>query len=73
MEPCAAAPFGSRTILNALRVALGIFSGRIILNIGTPAGVPIAHFHEQGRSGKRYLQRHFLRKCGAAEGALAKR
>ena len=34
MEPRAAAPFGSRTILNALRVALGIFSGRIILNFG---------------------------------------
>ena len=26
MEPCAAAPFGSRTILNALRVALGILN-----------------------------------------------
>ena len=34
MEPCAAAPFGSRTILNALRIALGIFSGKNILNFG---------------------------------------
>ena len=42
MEPCAAAPFGSRTILNALRVALGIFSGRIIYNRTMPGGLRTA-------------------------------
>ena len=41
--------------------------------IGTPAGVPIAHFHRRGRRGKQYLQRRFLRKCGAAEGTFGKK
>ena len=41
--------------------------------IGTPASVPIAHFHRRGRRGKRYLQRRFLRKCGAAEGTFGKK
>ena len=40
-------------------------------DIGTPAGVPISHFHERGRSGRRHLQRRFLRKRGAAEKASA--
>ena len=35
-------------------------------NIGTPAGVPIFHFHSRGRKGKRYLQYRFLRKRGTA-------
>ena len=35
MEPCAAAPFARRTILNGFRCALAMFSGRIILNFGT--------------------------------------
>ena len=34
-------------------------------DIGTPAGVPISHFHRGGRGGKQHLQRRFLRKCGA--------
>ena len=72
MEPCAAAPFGSRTILNALRVALGIFSGKIIYNFAFVAlcGALQTHFHGWGRNGKRHLQRRFLRKRGAA-GVLA--
>ena len=38
-------------------------------DIGTPAGVPISHFYGRGRSGRRHLQRRFLRKRGAAEKA----
>ena len=38
-------------------------------DIGTPAGVPISHFHGRGRRGRRHLQRRFLRKRGAAEKA----
>ena len=40
-------------------------------DIGTPAGVPISHFHGRGRRGRRHLQRRFLRKRGAAEKASA--
>ena len=35
--------------------ALGIFSGKFILyfrDSGTPAGVPLSHFHRSGRKGK---------------------
>ena len=38
---------------------------------GTPAGVPLSHFHGRGCSGRRHLQRRFLRKRGAAEKASA--
>ena len=38
-------------------------------DIGTPAGVPISHFHGRSRRGRRHLQRRFLRKRGAAEKA----
>ena len=61
MEPCAAAPFGSRTILNALRVALGIFSGMIIIICGSETSADVSEplFHARGRDGKRQLQRSF--------------
>ena len=59
MEPCAAAPFGSRTILNALRVALGIFSGKIILylRLSRPVGRSKRIFTGWGRTGKLHLFR----------------
>ena len=64
-------PYGG-TIGNALRVALGIFSGKIIYNFAFVAlcGALQTPFHERGRNGKRQLQRRFLRKRSAA-GALA--
>ena len=69
------------TIGNALRVALGIFSGKIILSFAFVAlcGALQTHFHGRGRNGKRHLQRRFLRKHGAADvplplvGAVAQR
>ena len=44
---CAAAFFDKRTIGNALRFALGIFSGKIFLlsNPGKSADFPGLHFH----------------------------
>ena len=61
------------TIGNALRVALGIFSGKNILNFAFVAlcGALQTHFHGRGREGKRHLQRRFLRKRGAAVSGLA--
>ncbi|MFR9067785.1 MAG: hypothetical protein ACLVJH_13790 [Faecalibacterium prausnitzii] len=58
-----------RTILNVLRCALHINSGRIIYNFAFVAlcGALQTHFHRRGRNGKRQLQRRFLRKRGAAE------
>ena len=35
--------------------------------LGAPPAAPGVHFHGKGRSGKRHLQRRFLRKRGAAE------
>ena len=60
-------------ILNALRVALRIISGKIILNFAFVAlcGALQTHFHGRGRNGKRHLQRRFLRKRGAADSILA--
>ena len=48
--------------------ALRIFSGKNILNFAFVAlcGALQTHFHGRGRNGKRYLQRRFLRKRGAA-------
>ena len=49
---------GNGTILNALRVALRIFSGKFIIIIcgsETSADVSEPLFHERGRSGKRHL------------------
>jgi hypothetical protein len=59
---------GGVTILNALRVALRIISGRIIFicSFETPAGVSKLLFHGRGRNKKRQLPRRFLRKHGAA-------
>ena len=56
------------TIWNALRVALRIISGIAILDFAFVAlcGALQTHFHRWGRYGKRQLQRHFLRKRGAA-------
>ena len=53
-----------------LRCALHIFSGKNILNFAFVAlcGALQTHFHGRGRSGKRHLQRRFLRKRGAAGG-----
>ena len=50
--------------------ALHIFSGKNILNFAFVAlcGALQTHFHGRGRSGKRHLQRRFLRKRGAAGG-----
>ena len=67
--------------MNALRVALRIISGKIILNFAFVAlcGALQTHFHGRGRSGERHLQRRFLRKRGAAgmlappRGAVAQR
>ena len=58
---------GGVTILNALRVALRIISGRIIFicSFETPAGVSKLLFHGRGRNEKRQLPRRFLRKHGA--------
>ena len=60
--------FAGRKIGNALRVALGIFSGKNILNFAFVAlcGALQTHFHGRGRNGKQHLQRRFLRKRGAA-------
>ena len=60
-------------ILNALRVALRIISGKIILNFAFVAlcGALQTHFHGRGWNGKRHLQRRFLRKRGAAVSGLA--
>ena len=59
--------------MNALRVALRIISGKIILNFAFVAlcGALQTHFHGRGRNGKRHLQRRFLRKRGAAVSILA--
>ena len=59
----------SGTIWNALRVALRIISGIAILDFAFVAlcGALQTHFHRWGRYGKRQLQRHFLRKSGAAD------
>ena len=56
------------TILNVLRCAVHINSGRIIYNFAFVAlcGALQTHFHRRGRNGKRHLQRRFLRKRGAA-------
>ena len=45
--------------MNALRVALRIFSGKIILNFAFVAlcGALRTHFHGRGRKGKRQLPR----------------
>ena len=52
---------GGVTILNALRVALRIISGRIIFicSFETPAGVSKLLFHGRGRNKKRQLPRSF--------------
>ena len=58
---------------NALRrCALGIISGKTIYicQSGKSADFPDLLFHGRGRSGKRHLQRRFLRKCGAADSVL---
>ena len=58
------------TIQNALRFALGIFSGRIILIFRvcrTLRSAPNAIFTGGERDRERHLQRRFLRKRGAAE------
>ena len=54
------------------RCTLRIFSGKNILNFAFVAlcGALQTHFHGRGRSGKRHLQRRFLRKRGAAGGRL---
>ena len=55
--------------MNALRVALGIFSGKNILNFGKAERLRTLRFPiftGRGRDGKRHLQRRFLRKRGAA-------
>ena len=60
---------GSGDDLNALRCALGIHSGKIILNSAMPDNLrAVRHciFTEGGRRGKRHLQRRFLRKRSAA-------
>ena len=59
---------GGVTIYNALRVALRIISGKIILNFAFVAlcGALQTHFHGRGRNEKRQLPRRFLRKHGAA-------
>ena len=65
---------GSGDDLNALRCALGIHSGKIILNSAMPDNLrAVRHciFTEGGRRGKRHLQRRFLRKRGAAVSVLA--
>ena len=56
------------TILNVLRCALHIFSGKNIYNFAFVAlcGALQTHFHGWGRNGKRHLQRRFLRKRSAA-------
>ena len=49
---------GNGTILNALRVALRIFSGKFIIIIcgsETSADVSESLFHGRGRSGERHL------------------
>ena len=65
--------YRGRTIWNVLRFALHIFSGKNILNFAFVAlcGALQTHFHGRGRSGKRHLQRRFLRKRGAAVSGLA--
>ena len=70
MEPCAAAPFAVRTILNALRCALGIVRGKFILIFGIAERLLAFRYpiFTGGVWGKRHLQRRFLRKRGAAEG-----
>ena len=49
--------------------ALRIISGIVILDFAFVAlcGARQTHFHKRGRSGKRQLQRRFLRKRGAAD------
>ena len=61
------------TILNVLRFALHINSGRIIYNFGFVAlcGALQTHFHRRGRNGKWQLQRRFLRKRSTAGSTLA--
>ena len=67
------APARGGTILDALRVALRINSGKIIYNFGIAErlrALRYSIFTGGGRGGKRHLQRRFLRKRGAAGKAL---
>ena len=52
--------------------ALGIFSGKFILyfrDSGTPAGVPLSHFHRKRRGGKLPVNRCALSRENAKTGS----
>ena len=70
MTPSTTEPRGRGTILNALRVALRIFSGKdiFICSSETPAGVSELLFHGRGRGGKRQLPRLFPAETAARRG-----
>ena len=67
---CALSPAGRGTILNGLRCALAMFSGKIILNFRvcrTLRSATDAFFHRRGRSRELHLQRLLpteARRCG---------
>ena len=70
MTPSITEPRGRGTILNALRVALRIISGKdiFICSSETPAGVSELLFHGRGRGGKRQLPRLFPAETAARRG-----
>lgn len=67
--PCAGHRAGRFRMPSALLWAQSAENKFEFRDIGTPAGVPISHFHGRGRRGRRHLQRRILRKRGAAEKA----